>query len=178
MTGAFDPGEQMSQPAGHTPVDLACEPDFLLGTVRVSPASGQVIVGGHAESFDPHVLLVLVALAQRRGMVVSREELGDRCRIGHLVGDDGLNRCIARLRRLADDSGAFTVEAIARIGYRLTTEAPVLTANQERLRFFAKHYLSVILAALLAVMAAAAVGGYLGTLEAATTPAAGADAQQ
>ena len=166
----------MSQPAEHTPVDLAAEPDFLLGTIRVCPATGHVIAGGRAETFEPRVLLVLVALAQRRGVVVSREVLGARCGNGHLGGDDGLSRCIARLRRLANDTGAFTIETIARAGYRLTTEPPVLTANQERLRFFARHYMSVILAALLAVMAAAAVGGYLGTRDAASRPTAGASA--
>jgi DNA-binding winged helix-turn-helix (wHTH) protein len=168
----------MSQPAEHMPVDLAREPDFLLGATRVRPASCEVFVEGRAETFEPPVLQALIALAQRRGTVVSREELGARCGSGRAAGDDVLNRCIARLRRLADDTGAFTIETIARAGYRLTTEPPVLTANQERLRFFAKHYLSVILAALLAVMAAAVVGGYLGTRNAASMPAAGANAQR
>lgn len=150
----------MSRPAEHAPIDLASEPEFLLGATRVCPASREVIAGGRAETLEPPVLQVLVALAQRRGEVVSRDELGARCRDGHAAGDAALNRCIARLRLLADATGDFTVETIARVGYRLTTE-PAPTESQLRWRFFAKRPMSLLLIALLAVMCAATIGAYL-----------------
>lgn len=152
----------MSRPAEYASIDLASEPEFLLGATRVCPAAREVIAGGHAETFEPQVLQVLVALAQRRGEVVSRDELGARCWNGRVVRDDALNRCIARLRRLADATGDFTVETIARVGYRLTTESAP-TENQLRWRFFAKRPISLLLIALAAVMCAASIGAYLAT---------------
>lgn len=155
--------ELRSGPTENTPVDLAREPEFALGDIRVVPAASEVVVDGRVEALEPRVLQVLVALSQRRDAVVSREELGARCWDGRVVGDDVLNRCIARLRRLADATGAFTVETIARAGYRLTTESPAPAANQERWRFFAKHPVAVLLTALLAVICAATIGAYLAT---------------
>src|SRR5882672_4314754 len=111
----------MSHHAGQEPIDLAREAEFALGAIRVKPASREVIVGGQPEIFEPRVLQVLVALAQRRGAVVSRDELSARCWEGRAVGEDALTRCIARIRRLAESSGEFTVETIPRVGYRLVT---------------------------------------------------------
>ena len=111
----------MSQHAEYEPIDLAREAEFALGAIRVQPASREVIIEGQPEVFEPRVLQVLVALAQRRGNVVSRDELSARCWEGRAVGEDALNRCIARIRRLAQASGEFTVETIPRVGYRLAT---------------------------------------------------------
>src|SRR5262245_21542931 len=109
----------MAQHAEQVFIDLAREAEFALGAVRVRPASREVIVGGQTEIFEPRVLQVLVALAQRNGSVVSRDELSTRCWEGRAVGEDALNRCIGRIRRLAQASGEFTVETIPRVGYRL-----------------------------------------------------------
>ena len=43
---------------------------------------------------------VLVALARRRGQVVSRDQLIETCWAGRVVGEDAINRCIAKVRRL------------------------------------------------------------------------------
>jgi TolB-like protein/DNA-binding winged helix-turn-helix (wHTH) protein/tetratricopeptide (TPR) repeat protein len=60
---------------------------------------------------------VLVALARANGEVVSRDDLIETCRI---VGEDSIGRCIARLRKTAEASRhAFTIETVARVGYRL-----------------------------------------------------------
>lgn len=72
---------------------------------------------------------VLVVLAGARGEVVSRDELVRRCWDGRIVGDDAINRVIARLRRLGDGpaQGSFAIETIVKVGYRLTerhTPAP------------------------------------------------------
>ena len=101
-------------------VDLAREPAFRLSAVQVSPATREVLGrGGLREVLEPRVMQVLVALARRRGEVVSRDELIDACWRGQVVGDDAVSRCIASLRRLARAFGGLTIETIARVGYRL-----------------------------------------------------------
>ena len=82
-------------------IDLALEPAFELGGLEVHPATLEVIAPGRREQLEPRIMQVLVALAQRRGEVVSRDELIQRCWGGRVVGEDSINRCIFRLRKLA-----------------------------------------------------------------------------
>ncbi|HET7925000.1 MAG TPA: hypothetical protein VFL30_08880, partial [Rhodanobacteraceae bacterium] len=66
------------------------------------------------------------ALAGAGGAVVSRNELIQRCWEGRVVGEAAINRCMSRLRALADrgdGTRSFQVETIARIGYRLQVAA-------------------------------------------------------
>ena len=102
------------------PIDLAREAAFTLGALEVRPATREVVVGEASELLEPRVMQVLVALARRRGEVVSRDELILSCWGGRAVGDDAINRCIARIRRLAESHGGFSLETIARVGYRLS----------------------------------------------------------
>ena len=108
---------------GSQPVDLAHEPDFRLGNLQVCPSSREVVAGGERELLEPRVMQVLVVLARRRGQVVSRDELIETCWAGRVVGEDAINRCIAKVRRLAEAHGAFSLETIARVGHRLTEQA-------------------------------------------------------
>lgn len=103
------------------PIDLALAADFRLGALVVNPSAREVTRGGWREMLEPRVMQVLVALAQADGAVVSRDALIARCWEGRVVGEDAINRAIGRLRRLseADDGASFTVETIARVGYRL-----------------------------------------------------------
>jgi len=103
-------------------VDLAGEPDFTLGALRVRPSLREVVDGGEREVLEPRVMQVLVVLARRRGQVVSRDQLIEACWAGRVVGEDAINRCIARVRRLAEAHGSFSIETIARVGYRLTEQ--------------------------------------------------------
>lgn len=100
-------------------VDLAKEADFLLGGILVRPATRQVESAGAPETLEPRIMQVLVALARRRGEVVSRDELIATCWEGRIVGDDALNRCIARIRKLGEAKADFRLETIPRVGYRL-----------------------------------------------------------
>ena len=64
---------------------------------------------------------VLAALARMQDRVVSRDDLIEACWGGRIVGEDAINRCIGRLRRLAENvDGSFAIETVARVGYRLT----------------------------------------------------------
>lgn len=103
---------------------LAGEPRFTLGGLEVRPATREVVAEGSAEVLEPRVMQVLVALAQRRGQVVSRSDLIDACWEGRAVGDDAINRCIQALRRLGQTRGGFAILTVARVGYRLDEMAP------------------------------------------------------
>jgi len=106
------------------PVDLAHEAAFSLGALEIRPATREAVAGEATEVLEPRVMQVLVALARRRGEVVSRDELILSCWGGRAVGDDAINRCIARIRRLSESHGGFSLETIARVGYRLSEASP------------------------------------------------------
>jgi formylglycine-generating enzyme required for sulfatase activity len=102
-------------------VDLSAEPEFTLGALRLRPSLCEIVTGHKAESVEPRVMQALVALAQAKGGVVSRDELVQRCWGGRIVSEDAINRCMAKVRRLAElDGGAsFRLETVPKIGYRL-----------------------------------------------------------
>ncbi len=102
-------------------IDLTREADFLVGGARIVPTACEVVVGARRVRLQPRVMQVLVALARAAGEPVSREALTEVCWGQVRVGDDALNRCIQRLRRLAEAEvgGAFVIETISRLGYRL-----------------------------------------------------------
>lgn len=112
-------------------IDLAREADFALGGLLVRPSVRQVEAHGIGETLEPRVMQVFVALAGRAGQVVSRDELIERCWEGRAVGDDAINRCTARIRKLGDTSGAFSLETIPRVGYRVVVEAEATTPAVE-----------------------------------------------
>ena len=103
-------------------IDLTHEGDFVIGDVHVEPTACEVTAGGQRIRVQPRVMQVLIALARAEGQPVSRDALIEVCWGSVAVGEDALNRCIQRLRGLArnDAGGAFRIETIPRIGYRLT----------------------------------------------------------
>ena len=111
-----------AQPPRSDPVRLAAEPDFTLGDLAIHPSVREVVRGGERHQVEPRVMQVLVALARANGAVVSRDELISRCWDGRVVGEAAINRCIFKLRELADAGAgraSFHIETIARVGYRL-----------------------------------------------------------
>jgi DNA-binding winged helix-turn-helix (wHTH) protein len=109
------------------PIDLAATPAFRLGPLEVRPSTREVRGEGGGERIaEPRVLQVLVALSQAGGAVVSRDTLVQRCWEGRFVGEDAINRAIAKARQLADLASppAFAIETIPRVGYRLRVGAP------------------------------------------------------
>ena len=64
---------------------------------------------------------VFLLLLDAGGSVVTRDELFGSAWGGVFVGDDSLNRAIARVRKIADETapGLFEIETIPRTGYRL-----------------------------------------------------------
>jgi adenylate cyclase len=117
-----------------TPIELASTADFSLGGARVRPSVLQIEALGLVETLEPRVMQVLVLLAQAAGRTVSRDTMVERCWGGVIVGEDAIQRCIGRLRKVAEVTGAFEIVTLARVGYRLnaaTTDAA--PAKPERL---------------------------------------------
>jgi Tol biopolymer transport system component/DNA-binding winged helix-turn-helix (wHTH) protein len=103
------------------PIDLSRQADFSLGVLRVFPSRCEIEAGARREYVQPRVMQVLTALAQADGAVVSRDALIDSCWEGRIVGDDAINRCIVKIRKIVaqDANTAISVETVARVGYRL-----------------------------------------------------------
>lgn len=110
----------MSHDLAPTAIELAHEAPFNLADMQVRPALLEVAGADWREALEPRVMQVLVALARSRGEVVSRDDLTQACWGGRVVGEDAINRCIARLRRLARERGGFDLTTVTRVGYRLT----------------------------------------------------------
>lgn len=104
-------------------IDLAGEAPFALGALSVRPATLEIQSGEQREVLEPRVMQVFVALARNKGEVVSRDTLNELCWGGRVVGDDAINRCIGRLRKLAQTHGGFEIETVPRVGFRLTEAA-------------------------------------------------------
>ena len=115
----------MSPDLRMTPIDLAHEAAFALGAAEVRPAKREVVSGERRETLEPRIMQVLVALARQRGETVSRDDLIQSCWGGRIVGEDSITRCIAAIRRLTETHGGFSVETVARVGYRLDAESVV-----------------------------------------------------
>src|SRR5476651_1430666 len=111
--------------ARSAPIDLARAADLRLGSALVRPSLSEVALASQTIRLQPRVMQVLVALARADGEVVSRDELLASCWGGLAIGDDAINRCIGRLRRLSEEEapGAFTIGTLPRMGYRLSQAA-------------------------------------------------------
>lgn len=101
-------------------IDLSVEPCLRVGGAAIDPVSREAkFTGGH-ERLQPQNLKVLIALARRRGEVVTRADLNDLCWDGRIVGEDVINHSISVLRAFAERAGGFAIETVPKAGYRLT----------------------------------------------------------
>jgi DNA-binding winged helix-turn-helix (wHTH) protein/tetratricopeptide (TPR) repeat protein len=132
-------------------IRLASEPDVRIGDAWLRPASRRLEFGGGHEMLEPRVAQLIAALARRPNGVVSRDTLVDLCWGGRIVGDDALNRCVAKARKAALRAG-FEITTVPKVGYRLA--APV---EQQAPRWRARPWLVGGIAALVL----AAIGGWV-----------------
>ena len=117
------------------PVVLAHEAPFALPPLHVEPALRRVVRDDGADTIvEPLVMQVLVALARAHGDILTRDELVDRCWGGRIVGDDSIARVIALLRKLGAEfgQGAFTIETITKVGYRLISVKPAARVQEAK----------------------------------------------
>lgn len=99
---------------------LADQAEIDLGVARLRPSSCEVHVDGRDHVLEPQVMRALLVLARSQGKVVSRAALVDAAWDGRAVSEDAINRVISRLRKLAVETGAFTLTTQRKVGYRLT----------------------------------------------------------
>jgi DNA-binding winged helix-turn-helix (wHTH) protein len=107
-------------------IELAHVAPFNLSEVEVLPAVRQLVRGEASETLEPRVMQVLVALARADGAVVTRDQLIDWCWDGRIVSESAINRVVSRLRQIAVEfaGGAFKLETINKVGYRLIVLPP------------------------------------------------------
>ena len=139
-------------------IDLSREADFVLGALRISPSTRSIHLLSQAETIEPRVMQVLVCLHRATGTVVSRDDLIECCWGGQVVGDDAINRCIAKVRRLSEltPQPSFEIETIPRVGYRLKrlTNDSLVTSVLGRRSARDKIALAIMLGAIVVLMAA------------------------
>jgi DNA-binding winged helix-turn-helix (wHTH) protein len=140
--------------------DLAVRSDFQIGSLHVSPS--RRLVEGPAGSIhlQPLIMQAFLLLLDADGDVVTRDQLFDQCWGGNLVGNESLNRVMARVKRIPAEvaPGFFEIETIPRTGYRISGAIlPLLqstpTSNFSRRALFASSAA--------AITAAGAVGIWL-----------------
>ncbi len=109
------------RPVSGDRIDLVHEVGFSIGPMRVHPSTLEVERAGQREAIEPRVMQVLVALHRAGGAVVSKDDLIASCWKGRFVTEDAIHRVISRLRRVSEEfgQGAFRVETVPRVGYRL-----------------------------------------------------------
>jgi DNA-binding winged helix-turn-helix (wHTH) protein/tetratricopeptide (TPR) repeat protein len=147
MEGRDDPDHLRRQR-----VSLAGEPDRRLGPLTIEPGLRRVAHDDGREEFvEPRVMQVLVALLRADGATLSRDELVFACWDGRIVGDDAINRVLSRLRRIAEGigGGAFRIETLTRVGYRLVRDGQEAPKARSRGRRFSPFPVSVAAALLL-----------------------------
>lgn len=137
-------------------IELASHPALRIGVLDVRPGLREVIGPAGRELIEPRVMMLLVALAEANGETVSRDELIERCWQGRIVGDDAINRVVARVRRLADGLGArsFSVQTVARVGYRLVEPPSAADTDRVSTPQSRRWQLGAFVAGLVALIAA------------------------
>ncbi|WP_293898708.1 winged helix-turn-helix domain-containing protein [Phenylobacterium sp.] len=95
--------------------------DLIVGDVTVRPSICEVAGPTGREAVEPRVMEVLLALIGAQGAVLSRDALVAACWGGRAVSEDAITRVISKIRRLSEGiaAGAFSIETLPKIGYRL-----------------------------------------------------------
>ncbi|MEA2465573.1 MAG: eukaryotic-like serine/threonine-protein kinase [Acidobacteriota bacterium] len=113
----------------HLPAD---EPALVFGPFRLEIADATLWHGSQSLPLTPKAFSVLQCLVERRGRLVTKDELYNAVWPGVFVGDAVLKVCVLEVRRvLADDAKAPRyIETVHRRGYRFI--APVTEAPESR----------------------------------------------
>lgn len=145
--------------------DLTADSLRQIGDWLADPGANQLDRAGETVRIEPKAMEVLMALADRAGCVVGREELLQAVWPGVVVGDEVLTQAIIKLRKALGDNprSPSYIETISKRGYRLiapvgSVERPALSslspartpAPARRRRFPAPWALAAILIAVAA----------------------------
>ncbi|MFC4160135.1 protein kinase domain-containing protein [Chitinimonas lacunae] len=96
---------------------------YRFGSSTFDESTCELTVSGLVVDIQPQSLRILSLLLNHRGEVISRKELEEQVWQGRHVGENVLASAITRLRAALGESNAGLIEAIPRVGYRIT--APV-----------------------------------------------------
>ena len=97
---------------------------FRFGRFLLLPAERQLLADGDALRPEPRAFDLLVALVERAGQLVSKDELFEQIWPGRVVEEGNLHVHVSALRKLV---GKQAIETVAGHGYRFTT--PVYLAD-------------------------------------------------
>ena len=99
--------------------DLALWSDFQVSSLSISPAR-RLIEGLHGTAhLQPLIMQVFLYLLDAEGRVVTRTELFDECWGRAVVGDDSLNRAIAKIRQVTSEIAPGVLEIETNSPHRL-----------------------------------------------------------
>jgi DNA-binding winged helix-turn-helix (wHTH) protein/TolB-like protein/Tfp pilus assembly protein PilF len=144
----------------NTLADQGVARKLQIGEWWVDATTNELARRGTRVRVEPKAMEVLMVLAARAGLAVTREELLAVVWPGVVVGDEALTQCIIKLRRaLGDDPRSPThIETISKRGYRLI--APVHRGERPPSPHSLRRGRAIGLAAA-AVFALGAAGAYL-----------------
>ncbi|MDA8256643.1 MAG: winged helix-turn-helix domain-containing protein [Betaproteobacteria bacterium] len=93
----------------------------VIGSWTADPEANELQRDGEILRLEPKTMAVLLALARRRGQVVTREQLLDEIWNGVIVGDASLTQTVIKLRKALGDTAQSPtyIETIPKRGYRL-----------------------------------------------------------
>lgn len=130
---------------------------FALGEWRVTPATGRIDGPQGERELEPKVMGLLCLLAERPGLVLSRDQMADRLWPGMTVNDDALARTVWKLRQaLGDDARSPRyVQTLSKRGYRLM-EKPEFEAEALRPSWLTRAVPNAAIAGAIAVVLIAA----------------------
>jgi adenylate cyclase len=95
---------------------------LAFGRFVLDYARGCLLVDGREIALRPKTFAVLCHLAERRGQLVSKDELFEAVWPGLIVTDDTLVQSIGELRRALGDTEARLIVTVPKRGYRLEPE--------------------------------------------------------
>lgn len=90
---------------------------YHFGSIQIHPRERRLVVGGRDVALGARALDVLVALAERAGSLVSKNDLLELCWPGVVVEENNLQVQVSTLRKVL---GAHAIATIPGRGYRLT----------------------------------------------------------
>ncbi len=101
---------------------------YRFGPFEIQPIERRLLVDGRPATLGPRAFDVLLALAERAGQLVSKNELLDLVWAGRVVEDNNLQVQISALRKLL---GPDVIATIPGRGYRLTLAPSEQSASHE-----------------------------------------------
>ncbi len=107
--------------AGRMPTKEELQSGFDLGDWEVCPETGVIRSGDNEVTPEPQTWRVLIALAERDGGLVTKDDLMREVWDGRAVTDDPINRAIREVRKCFGDSAKHPtyVATLPKRGYRL-----------------------------------------------------------